>query len=113
MSTPIYFSAVVAIGILVTYIKELHNSLSSANEDNLRLIDGMHEGLLILNNNEKNPSVMFCNFAVKKIIDNFLAKESPSPKHSVSEFQRWISAAVFEPIKIADGTAFTKPAMLN
>ena len=73
----------------------------------------MHEGLLIINENENNPSVMFCNFAVKKVIGNFLSKESPSQQLSVSEFQRWISAKVFEPIKIADGTAFTKPEKLN
>ena len=72
----LYFFAICAISMIVNYIRKLHNSLSSANEDNLRLLDGMHEGLLILNTNEKDPGVMFCNFQVKKIIKNFLAKES-------------------------------------
>ena len=31
---------------------------------------------MILNKSEKNPSALFYNFAVKKIIDNFLAKEN-------------------------------------
>ena len=67
---------ITAIAMVITYIKEMHNTLHSANEDNLRLLDGMHEGLLILNKSEKNPSALFYNFAVKKIIDNFLAKEN-------------------------------------
>ena len=58
----------VAIGMFITtcliamslvYIFQLQTKLRDLNVENIKLLDGMHEGLLILSKENKN--VMFCN----------------------------------------------------
>ena len=51
------------VGMLSIYVMELQSRLFDSNVENLRLLDGMHEGLLILSKNESegNRRVMFIN----------------------------------------------------
>ena len=49
--------ALIAAGII--YVKDLQNTLDSTNQENVKLLDAMHEGVLILNKN--NKTVLFCN----------------------------------------------------
>ena len=74
-----YYLAVNAFALLITYIQDIHRRLTSTNEDNIKLLNGMHEGLLILSKNEQSPRVMFCNTPVKRIIDTYLAHHCTTP----------------------------------
>ena len=51
------------VGILISYVLLLQSSLDFANQEHVRLLNGMHEGLLILTNSPdtENRSVLFCN----------------------------------------------------
>ena len=63
-----YFLGLTWFSMVIVYIQDLHMKLTSVNADNLKLLNGMHEGLLILNKNEDSRQIMFCNTPVMKII---------------------------------------------
>ena len=52
------------------YVSKLHYKLETVNIENVKLLDGMHEGLLIIS--KKEMSTMFCNKPAQKILNNFL-----------------------------------------
>lgn len=43
-----FFAMSTSFGMLIIYISEMHSRLQVSNEENIKLLDGMHEGLLIL-----------------------------------------------------------------
>ena len=51
------------LGMLIIYIMELQSRLFTSNVENIKLLDGMHEGLLILSKDgsEESRRVMFIN----------------------------------------------------
>ena len=61
------------------YIVDLHQELHTTNTENVKLLDGMHEGLVILS--KTNHDVMFCNKPAKSLIKTFLT-EPEAPKNS-------------------------------
>ena len=48
------------------------------NTENLKLLNGMHEGLLILEKNDEKRDIMFCNASVKKLLASFTPDEKQS-----------------------------------
>ena len=52
---------------MILYISTLHSKLKSFNSENIKLLDGMHEGLLILSKTQK--TVMFCNKPSQKFLE--------------------------------------------
>ena len=38
------------------YISTLHNKMNNINQQNMKLLDGMHEGLLIISKSQENNS---------------------------------------------------------
>jgi hypothetical protein len=58
------------LSMIFVYIFKLHKDMHTTNTENVRLLDGMHEGLLILS--KKDQEVMFCNKPAKKLIKTFL-----------------------------------------
>ena len=50
---------------LIIQIGRLHSKLKTAICENTKLLDGMHEGLLILS---KDKTIMFCNKPAKKLL---------------------------------------------
>ena len=58
------------ISATLIYISKLHNKLDTVNVENVKLLDGMHEGLLIISKKEK--STMFCNKPAQKILNSLL-----------------------------------------
>ena len=44
---------------LILYVSKLHGRMNVTITENMRLLDGMHEGLLIVSKEEKG--IMFCN----------------------------------------------------
>ena len=47
------------IAMILLYIEQLHSKLKDTNGENVKMLDGMHEGLLILSK-DTNQAV-FCN----------------------------------------------------
>lgn len=43
-----FFAFSASFGMLIVYISEMHSRLHVTNEENIKLLDGMHEGLLIM-----------------------------------------------------------------
>ena len=58
------------LSALLTYIAMIKAKLSGLMLQNLGLLDGMHEGLLIIS--KKEQATMFCNKQAQKITNNFL-----------------------------------------
>ena len=56
--------------MIILYISQLQLRLRTFNLENIKLLDGMHEGLLILSN--KNKKVMFCNKPSQKLLKGVL-----------------------------------------
>ena len=78
------------------YISKLHNKLDTVNVENVKLLDGMHEGLLIISKKEK--STMFCNKPAQKILNSLLGVKGKLI--SKDALQR----AVFNGVDINQGT---------
>ena len=55
------------IALVLMYISSLHARMKIFNVENIKLLDGMHEGLLILSNSTAR-SVMFCNNPAQKLL---------------------------------------------
>ena len=53
------FLSMSLLAILIRYISTLHERMKTYNLANIKLLDGMHEGLLILSKASRTP--MFCN----------------------------------------------------
>ena len=65
-----FFFALALAGIIIIYISQLHAQLKFSNEENVKLLDGMHEGLLIFNrlsSVEEKKKIMFCNSPARKL----------------------------------------------
>ena len=62
------------LGCMCVYVSEQHERRLKTEGDNLKLLDGMHEGLLILAKDqiEDNPKIMFINNPVQKLIKTFM-----------------------------------------
>jgi len=84
--------------MVVTYISELHNKMNTTIEDNEKLLDGMHEGLLILSKDKQ--AVMFGNKPAKKLLKTFV--EIGDCSHA-----ELLAHNVFKPIKIFKQEIFT------
>ena len=66
--------------IIVLYISRLHKMLSSQNQQNAKLLDGMHEGLIILSKEHPKKRVLFSNKPIEKFINMAIAAK----KHYIS-----------------------------
>ena len=56
---------------MVNHISSLHNLLDFANSENIRLLHGMHEGVLIIKKPEQHdgvPGIMFSNKPAEKLL---------------------------------------------
>ena len=87
-----------SIAIMLTsmgflYIVDLHQELHTTNTENVKLLDGMHEGLVILS--KTSHEVMFCNKPAKSLIKTFLT-EPDAPKNS------FLNSKVFTLVQIKE-----------
>ena len=58
-------------GVLFLYITKLQNQMRDTVVENMKLLDGMHEGVLILHKDPKTPDnkkIMFCNRPAQKLL---------------------------------------------
>ena len=56
------------LSMILLYISSLHSRMKSSNVENTKLLDAMHEGLLILSKADNES--MFCNFPAQKLLKN-------------------------------------------
>ena len=54
------------LSMIWLYINSLHSRMKSSNVENTKLLDAMHEGLLILSKADNES--MFCNFPAQKLL---------------------------------------------
>ena len=67
-----FFGTIVCTSVIV-HISNVHEKLRLTNEENMKLLNGMHEGILILAKTLEQPStIMFCNRPAHKLIRTFL-----------------------------------------
>ena len=78
--------------MVAIYISKLHNTLKTTNMENAKLLDGMHEGLLILSKKERRA--MFCNSPVDKLLTLYLGATSKNLEETN------LKLAVFEAVKL-------------
>ena len=74
----IFSMVIVFTSMFILYVVDLHQELLTTNTENVKLLDGMHEGLLILS--KTSHEVMFCNKPAKSLIKTFLT-EPDAPKN--------------------------------
>ena len=55
------------IAAIISYITQLHGRIKTSNVENIKMLDAMHEGLLILSKSPDNR-MMFCNKPAQKLL---------------------------------------------
>ena len=76
----IVFIGILNFATLFVYISSLHQKMQCTIRKNAKLLNGMHEGLLILSKFEK--SILFVNKPAQKLLTNiidFSSSSSPQP----------------------------------
>ena len=66
-----YFGCLSTTASIISYVKHLQSKLRMSNDSQATMLNGMHEGVLILNQNlDKNDEnmVLFCNWPAQKIL---------------------------------------------
>ena len=66
------FTICMTLAIMLEYISGLHRRMKITNTENMRLLDGMHEGLLIVSKTQKD--IMFCNRPAQKLFQGAINK---------------------------------------
>ena len=80
------FTFLIAVASLIIFISQLQTALESTNNENMRLLDGMHEGVLIISKSFQR--VMFCNKPAEKLLTDFvMGSQEPyvSPQQDESD----------------------------
>ena len=54
-----FFFIATIFGMFSSFVRQMYLHLDASNKQNIKLLDGMHEGLLIIDKSEK--SAIFCN----------------------------------------------------
>ena len=70
-----YFGVISLGAAMMEYIKHLQGKLRMSNEAQANMLNGMHEGVLILNENldkSSDDKVLFCNWPAQKILQTFI-----------------------------------------
>ena len=77
----------IILGMIIVHMSKIHSSLFLANEEHINLLNGMHEGILILS--REDQSVMFSNKPTQKLIRKFLG------------YERFLFTKSFRPLKFS------------
>lgn len=68
----------------IRYIFQLQSKIALTNKENIRLLDGMHEGVLILH--KRTNDIIFCNKPAQQLLSRFiLARKPPQQRHRGSD----------------------------
>ena len=94
------FLIISMVAMISHYISSLHQRLKRVNAENISLLNGMHEGLLILSSslNEKvKDQVLFCNRSAEKLLTRAVSYQSRTGTESGI-----IKPRMFQPFKITE-----------
>ena len=91
------FVSQAGMAILVVFIGDLNQRRTNALLANIRLLDGMHEGLLILSKSSQNT--MFINNAATKLIKNYLVGKQDKNSLIANQIKNCHTKTVFLPFK--------------
>ena len=99
-----YFALEFMLAMLLFYVAELTKKLQVANYQNIRLLDGMHEGVLIISKTEQR--VMFCNQPAQKLLNGALSylnllKHIVPHQRIPHDDEYLLNASMFHPVEIA------------
>ena len=75
------FVTILVFGVVIKHIGLMHQKLHLTNVENSKLLDGMHEGILIrrkADDEGTHETVMYINHSAKKTIDNYVYSRSSS-----------------------------------
>ena len=102
-----FFLLVCFFAMGLFYVSKLHLQLKSYNVENIKLLDGMHEGLLILK--KSNKGVMFSNKQSQKLLEGALSNlnqsEEPTKINENDVESLLLEPSVFFPIRMAENIA--------
>ena len=106
----LYFFWNCLIAILILYVTELHKTLGDYSKMNEKLLDGMHEGLLIVS--KRTSQTLFCNQPATSLLKGAMtyyrsivqsgSKENWDDLQSLPSIQDYLLAPVFNPKKVKD-----------
>ena len=69
----VIFVSACLCGIVIIYISQLHSALEYTNKKHVKLMHGMHEGLIILDSTQE--TFLFSNNPAKKLINRFFMND--------------------------------------
>ena len=93
------FALCMTLAIMLEYIGGLHRRMKIKNTENVRLLDGMHEGLLIVSKTQKD--IMFCNKPAQKLFQGEINKIMQRFDSKETSINPLIQPKIFQPVKIA------------
>ena len=86
----IFFVCFSFAGMILLYINYIHEKLDFANEEHIKLLNGMHEGVLIVNENQMKDNgaqkMMFCNRTAGKLVKTYLGDQKDSDGFCLDAF---------------------------
>ena len=73
----VQFVCLSLFAMLLIYISLLHRRMKTVNVENVKLLDGMHEGLLIVQKSASSmhtltSDIIFCNRSAEKLLTNLI-----------------------------------------
>jgi len=67
--TGMFLLGTTSFAMILYYLQDINRRLVLVNSSNVQLLNGMHEGLLILTRADKDETkILFCNFSARKLI---------------------------------------------
>ena len=97
LMTAWFFMLIGLFATILKYIISLHDRIFAFNTENIKLLDGMHEGLLILSSPHRK--VLFSNKPSQKLLTSALnAKSSVVENSAESDNDRLLRLNMFVPI---------------
>ena len=120
------FLILTMIAMISLYISTLHQRLKRLNAENINLLDGMHEGLLILSKTTSSlraaakDQILFCNRTAEKLLTRAVSHQSSTGTdlgaggagrrrrkrhktgHEASFESKVVTPRMFHPVKITE-----------
>lgn len=89
------------LSLAMLYISQMHSRMKSTNIENAKLLDGMHEGLLIVSQSSNKP--MFCNNPAYKLLKAAIEKLEVDGQvaSSASHYESLVKSKILEVTQIA------------
>ena len=94
----VVFAGCCLVGMLISYISQLHATLDFTNIEHTKLLHGMHEGVLILGSSQ--DQVMFSNRPAKRVLNHFCIEDEDGDKDRTLNLKKILTSPAFVQLKI-------------